>query len=107
MIEVLRFLVLLSGVGALLFLAYLLEQAQKKNDQLKKQLDEEREKAQSERERRESAEHRLAAAGRMIDKQKGDIERVSNQNRELEARLNKLWENTARLRKPAGTGPKK
>jgi len=70
-------------------------------------LEEERKKVQSERESRERAEWKFSAANRLIEKLKAQIEKLRGQNKNLEARLNKLWEDTARLRKPAGAGPKK
>ncbi len=88
-------------------LAYSWIECEKEREKLKKLLEEEGKKLRSEMENRQRAERKLSAANAFIEKLKAQIEKLRGQNKDLEARLNKLWEDTARLRKPAGTGPKK
>lgn len=89
------------------FLAYLWMEAEKEKDKLKKLLEEERKKAQTDRESYEKAKRKVSAANRLIERLNARIEKLTGQNKDLEARLTRLWEETARLRKPAGAGPKK
>ncbi len=80
---------------------------EKEREKLKKLLEEEGRKLRSEMEHRQRVERKLSAANAFIEKLKAQTEKHRGQNKDLEARLNKLWEDTARLRKPAGAGPKK
>jgi predicted nucleic acid-binding Zn-ribbon protein len=107
MMDVLRYIGFAFVAVLLVFLAYLWMEIDKEKDKLKELLEEERKKVQSERESRERAERKFSAANRLIEKLKAQTEKLRGQNKDLEARLNKLWEDTARLRKPTGAGPKK
>lgn len=88
-------------------LAYSRIECEKEKEKLKKLLEEEGKKLRSEMENHQRAERKLSAANAFIEKLKAQTEKLRGQNKDLEARLNKLWEDTARLRKPAGAGPKK
>jgi len=106
MTDVLRYIGFAFVAVLLVFLAYLWMEIDKEKDKLKELLEEERKKVQSERESRERAERKFSAANRLIEKLKAQIEKLRGQNKDLEGRLNKLWEETARLRKPTGVAPK-
>jgi peptidoglycan hydrolase CwlO-like protein len=100
MMDVLRLIAMVLLAVLFVILAYALTGSTSEVDKLKKLLEEEREKLQSERENRQRAEKKLSETN-------GLIEQLKAQNNTLEARLTRLWEETARLRKPAGAGPKR
>ena len=100
MMDVLRLIGMVVLAGLFIILAYALTESASEVDKLKKLLEEERGKLQSERESRQRTEQKLSEAN-------GLIEKLKAQNDALEARLTRLWEDTARLRKPAGVAPKR
>lgn len=98
--DVLRLIALAVLAVLFVILVYSWVECEKERDKLKKLLEEERKKLHSERESRQRAEQKLSEAN-------GLIEKLKAQNDALEARLTRLWEETARLRKPAGVAPKR
>lgn len=100
MMDVLRLITLAVLAVLFVILVYSWMECEKEREKLKKLLEEEGKKLRSETENRERAERKVSAANAFIEK-------LTGQNKELEARLTRLWEETARLRKPAGVAQKR
>jgi peptidoglycan hydrolase CwlO-like protein len=107
MMDILRLIgmVVLAALFAIIFYSWMA--CEKERENLKKLLKEEQKKLRSEMENCERAERKFSAANRLIEKLKVQIENLRGQNKDLEARLTKLWQDASRLKKPTGVGPKK